>query len=285
LNFYAKVGNLELRSPLLLASGTWGLGDREIPGLEYISAVITKGISKEPMAGNPPPRLAETPCGLINSIGLENPGIEIFLAEYLPRIKKLCPQVIVNLHGESMEDFCFLAERLEDVDISGIELNISCPNVKKGGIHFSDSAKDVFELVSQVRKRFSKLLMVKLSPMSSILDVALACQDAGATAITVANTYPALAVVSLKPFKVLLGGLSGPAIKPLTLRLVYELSNKVSIPIIASGGVMTGKDVLEYLACGAIAVQIGTSLLIDPFSIEKIYREFERLSKELKWAS
>ena len=285
MNFYAKVGNLELRSPLLLASGTWGLGDREIPGLEYISAVITKGISKEPMAGNPPPRLAETPCGLINSIGLENPGIEIFLAEYLPRIKKLCPQVIVNLHGESMEDFCFLAERLEDVDISGIELNISCPNVKKGGIHFSDSAKDVFELVSQVRKRFSKLLMVKLSPRSPILDVALACQDAGATAITVANTYPALAVVSLKPFKVLLGGLSGPAIKPLTLRLVYELSNKVSIPIIASGGVMTGKDVLEYLACGAIAVQIGTSLLIDPFSIEKIYREFERLSKELKWAS
>jgi len=283
LSFYAKIGNLELRSPLLLASGTWGLGESEIPGVEYLSALITKGISKEPMPGNPPPRLAEAPCGLINSIGLENPGIEIFLEEYLPRIKELCPKVIVNLHGESIEDFCYLAERLDSVDVSGIELNISCPNVKKGGIHFSESAKDVFELVSEVRKRFKRVLIVKLSPRSQVLDIAFACEEAGADALTVANTYPALAVVSLKPFKLLLGGLSGPAIKPLTMRLVYELSKKVNLPIIASGGVMTGRDVVEYLACGAVAVQIGTALLVDPFAVKKIYKEFEELSQELGW--
>lgn len=283
MSFYAKIGNLELRSPLLLASGTWGLGESEIPGVEYLSALITKGISKEPMPGNPPPRLAEAPCGLINSIGLENPGIEIFLEEYLPRIKELCPKVIVNLHGESIEDFCYLAERLDSVDVSGIELNISCPNVKKGGIHFSESAKDVFELVSEVRKRFKRVLIVKLSPRSQVLDIAFACEEAGADALTVANTYPALAVVSLKPFKLLLGGLSGPAIKPLTMRLVYELSKKVNLPIIASGGVMTGRDVVEYLACGAVAVQIGTALLVDPFAVKKIYKEFEELSQELGW--
>ena len=283
MSFYAKIGNLELRSPLLLASGTWGLGESEIPGVEYLSALITKGISKEPMPGNPPPRLAEAPCGLINSIGLENPGIEIFLEEYLPRIKELCPKVIVNLHGESIEDFCYLAERLDGVDVSGIELNISCPNVKKGGIHFSESAKDVFELVSEVRKRFKRVLIVKLSPRSPVLDIAFACEEAGADALTVANTYPALAVVSLKPFKLLLGGLSGPAIKPLTMRLVYELSKKVNLPIIASGGVMTGRDVVEYLACGAVAVQIGTALLVDPFAVKKIYKEFEELSQELGW--
>ena len=283
MSFYAKIGNLELRSPLLLASGTWGLGESEIPGVEYLSALITKGISKEPMPGNPPPRLAEAPCGLINSIGLENPGIEIFLEEYLPRIKELCPKVIVNLHGESIEDFCYLAERLDGVDVSGIELNISCPNVKKGGIHFSESAKDVFELVSEVRKRFKRVLIVKLSPRSQVLDIAFACEEAGADALTVANTYPALAVVSLKPFKLLLGGLSGPAIKPLTMRLVYELSKKVNLPIIASGGVMTGRDVVEYLACGAVAVQIGTALLVDPFAVKKIYKEFEELSQELGW--
>ncbi len=283
MSFYAKIGNLELRSPLLLASGTWGLGESEIPGVEYLSALITKGISKEPMPGNPPPRLAEAPCGLINSIGLENPGIEIFLEEYLPRIKELCPKVIVNLHGESIEDFCYLAERLDGVDVSGIELNISCPNVRKGGIHFSESAKDVFELVSEVRKRFKRVLIVKLSPRSQVLDIAFACEEAGADALTVANTYPALAVVSLKPFKLLLGGLSGPAIKPLTMRLVYELSKKVNLPIIASGGVMTGRDVVEYLACGAVAVQIGTALLVDPFAVKKIYKEFEELSQELGW--
>ncbi len=285
MSFYAKIGDLELRSPLLLASGTWGLGEREIPGVEYLSALITKGLSKEPMPGNPPPRLAEAPCGLINSIGLENPGIETFLNEYLPRIKKLGPKVIVNLHGESIEDFCYLAERLDGVDISGIELNISCPNVKKGGIHFSESARDVYELVSEVRKRFSRLLIVKLSPRSPVLDIAFACEKAGADALTVANTYPALAVVSLRPFKVLLGGLSGPAIKPLTMRLVYELSQKVKLPIIASGGVMTGRDVVEYLACGAVAVQVGTALLVDPFAIEKVYKEFEELSQELGWGS
>jgi dihydroorotate dehydrogenase (NAD+) catalytic subunit len=285
LNFYAKIGDLELRSPLLLASGTWGLGEKEISGLEYISALITKGVSKDPMPGNPPPRLAEAPCGLINSIGLENPGVETFLKEYLPRIKKLGPKVIVNLHGESIEDFCYLAERFENADVSGIEINISCPNVRKGGIHFSESAKDVFELVNEVRKRFTKLLIVKLSPRSNVFDIAFACEEAGANALTVANTYPALAVVSLKPFKVLLGGLSGPAIKPLTLRLVYELSQKVKLPIIASGGVMTGRDVVEYLACGATAVQVGTALLIDPLGIKKIYKEFEELYQELEWGS
>ncbi len=282
-NFFLKIRNLELRTPFLLSSGTWGLGDVSIPNLEVVSALITKGISRHPMPGNPPPRLSETPCGLINSIGLENPGLEVFLEKYLPKLKALGRALIVNLHGESLEDFFYLAERLESEEVEGLELNISCPNVTQGGIAFSESPTTVYELVKGVRRLFSRALLVKLSPRSPVKEIVKACESAGADALTIANTYPALSVLSLKPFRVLCGGLSGPAIKPLTLRLVYELSRRTDLPILASGGVMSGRDALEYLLCGAKAVQIGTALLVDPDCLAKIYKEFFELSQEISW--
>ncbi|MFN4131474.1 MAG: tRNA-dihydrouridine synthase, partial [Caldimicrobium sp.] len=240
-------------------------------------ALVTKGISLNPMSGNPPPRLLETPCGLINSIGLENPGIEDFLKRYFPKLKTLKVPIIFNLHGKSKEEFIELAKRLSNEEIDGIELNISCPNVSEGGIAFSQSPKLVYDLVRAVREVYGRLLIVKLSPIGPWYEVAIASEEAGADALTVANTYPALGIVSLKPFQIIKGGLSGPAIKPLTLRLVYELSSKIKIPLIASGGITTGKDALEYLLVGAKALQIGTANLIDPTSPVKIYRELKAL--------
>ncbi len=283
MSLLVKIGNLELKTPLMLASGTWGLGENldnfftreEIK--TYIGALVTKGISLKPKKGNPPPRLAETPCGIINSIGLENPGIKEFRAKYLPKLKSYDVPLIVNIHGEEISDFVELVEELEKEDIQGVELNISCPNVKKGGIFFSSDPAVVKELIEVVRKKCSKFLAVKLSPVGAVFEIAEICEKAGVDAVVVANTYPALAVLNYSPFKILRGGLSGPAIKPLTLRLVYELSQKLRIPIIGCGGIISGKDALDYLICGAKAFQIGTANLIDPRSAIKIIKELKDL--------
>jgi dihydroorotate dehydrogenase (NAD+) catalytic subunit len=283
LSLLVKIGNLELKTPLMLASGTWGLGENldnfftreEIK--TYIGALVTKGISLKPKKGNPPPRLAETPCGIINSIGLENPGIKEFRAKYLPKLKSYDVPLIVNIHGEEISDFVELVEELEKEDIQGVELNISCPNVKKGGIFFSSDPAVVKELIEAVRKKCSKFLAVKLSPVGAVFEIAEICEKAGVDAVVVANTYPALAVLNYSPFKILRGGLSGPAIKPLTLRLVYELSQKLRIPIIGCGGIISGKDALDYLICGAKAFQIGTANLIDPRFAIKIIKELKDL--------
>lgn len=287
MNFSVKLKNLKLKTPLMLASGTWGLGEnlnkfltpKEIR--ENIGALVSKGISINPKEGNPPPRLFETPSGLINSIGLENPGIKEFKKTYLPKLKSYKVPIIVNLHGEKIEDFIELAEELKEEKIAGLELNISCPNVKKGGLTFSSDPKTVLELVKEVRKIWKNFLAVKLSPMGPVYEIAKICEKAEADAIVVANTYPALAVLNIKPLKILQGGLSGPAIKPLTLRLVYEISKKIKIPVIGCGGIISGKDALEYLLCGAKAFQIGTANLIDPRSALKIIKELKDLKKWL----
>lgn len=280
------IGNYSFRTPFFLASGTWGLGDTLLNYLTpkeikaSIGALITKGLSLEPMPGNPPPRLFETPCGLINSIGLENPGLKAFLEKYYPELKVLEVPIIFNLHGKALEEFYEMAEILSEIGEEAIELNISCPNVKEGGIAFSQNPQVVFELVKGVRAVFKGLLIVKLSPIGPVLEVAKKAEEAGADALTVANTYPALGVISYEPLQIIRGGLSGPAIKPLTLRLVFELSQRVKIPLIASGGIMSGKDALDYLICGAKAFQIGTANLIDPRAPIKIKQEFEELSQK-----
>ncbi len=277
------IGNYSFRTPFFLASGTWGLGDTLLKYLTpeeirtSIGALITKGLSLEPMPGNPPPRLYETPSGLINSIGLENPGLKAFLEKYYPKLKALEVPIIFNLHGKTLEEFFEMAEILSSIRAEGIELNISCPNVKEGGIAFSQDPQRVFELVKGVRERFQGLLIVKLSPFGPVYEVAKKAEEAGAHALTVANTYPALGVISYEPLQIIRGGLSGPAIKPLTLRLVFELSQRIKIPLIASGGIMTGKDALDYFICGAKAFQIGTANLIDPVAPIKIRKEFEGL--------
>jgi len=281
LRLYLKVRNLELQTPLMLASGTWGLGENLEQYLtkeeikSTIGAMVSKGISLLPKKGNPPPRLYETPCGLINSIGLENPGLEVFKTDYLPKLFSYEVPLIVNVHGETLEDFVRLAESFRDEKIAGLELNISCPNVKKGGIAFSSDPKGVKTLIKEVRKVWERFLAVKLSPVGPVYEIAEVCEEEGVDALVVANTYPALGVISLSPLKVIKGGLSGPAIKPLTLRLVYELSQRIKLPIIGSGGILSGKDAIEYLACGAKAFQIGVANLIDPTSPVKIMKEIE----------
>jgi len=281
LRLSVNLNGLKLKTPLMLASGTWGLGDNidkfftkeEVE--TYIGAFVTKGISVNPREGNPPPRLCETPCGLINSIGLENPGIKEFKAKYLPMLKIYNIPIIVNLHGEKIEEFLELVEALKEEEIEGIELNISCPNVKKGGISFSSDPKAVEDLVKEVRKSWDNFFAVKLSPVGAVFEIAEICQKQDVDAIVVANTYPALGVINLKPLKIIKGGLSGPAIKPLTLRLVYELSQRIDISIIGCGGIISGKDALEYLFCGAKAFQIGTANLIDPRNVIKIIKELK----------
>ena len=280
------IGKITFRTPFFLASGTWGLGDSLLKYLTpeevklSIGAFITKGLSLEPMEGNPPPRLFETPCGLINSIGLENPGLKTYLEKYYPTLKTLEVPIIFNLHGKTLQEFFEMAEILAKYDVDGLELNISCPNVKEGGIFFSQRPELVYELVKGVRERFQKFLIVKLSPFGPVFEVAKAAEEARADALTVANTYPALGIVSYQPLQIIRGGLSGPAIKPLTLRLVFELSKEVNLPLIASGGILSGKDALDYYLCGAKAFQIGTANLIDPKAPVKIFQEFEALVKK-----
>jgi len=287
LDFSVKINNLKLKTPLMLASGTWGLGenlDKFFTSEEIkknIGALVTKGISIRKRKGNPPPRLFEIPCGLINSIGIENPGIKEFKKVYLPKIINYGVPVIINLYGEKIEDFVKLASELKKEKIDGLELNISCPNVKRGGLYFSYDPKMVLELIKEVRKVWEKFLAVKLSPVGPVYEIAEICEKCFADAIVVANTYPALAVVNIEPFKILQGGLSGPAIKPLTLRLVYEIVKKVKIPVIGCGGIMSGKDALEYLLCGAKAFQVGTANLIDPRSALRIMKELRNFKKWL----
>jgi len=280
-----KIREFEFKTPLMLASGTWGLGDTLLNYLtpeevkNAIGALITKGLSLEPMEGNPPPRLLETPCGLINSIGLENPGLKTYLQKYYPPLKALGVPVIFNLHAKEVSEFYKMAEILEEEGVIGIELNISCPNVNEGGIAFSQNPSLVYELVKGVRKRFKGLLVVKLSPLGPVKEVVKACEEAGADALTVANTYPALGIVSYKPLVVIKGGLSGPAIKPLTLRLLFEISQITKLPLIASGGIVSGRDAFDYLLLGAKAFQIGTANLIDPKAPLKILKELKEVMK------
>ncbi len=282
-----RIGTLSLKNPLLLASGTWGFGKRlkDYLDLSLLGGLVTKGISLKPRAGNPPPRLAETPCGLVNAIGLENPGLMTFKSDILPRLLEYRVPILVNVFGETIDEYLAVVEGLKEAPIQGLELNISCPNVKKGGLQFGQDPKAVEELVAKVRRVYDGLLVVKLSPVGPTLEVARAAAKAGAEALTVANTYPAL-VIDLERRKPAVaagfGGLSGPAIKPLTLRLVYQVFREVSLPVIGCGGISTGRDVLEYFLAGASAVQVGTATLIDPSSPKRILTELGLLLERLR---
>ena len=286
MQFNISIGKLNLSSPFMLASGTWGFGEELFNWVspselkQCVGALVTKGVSLRPMPGNPPPRIAETPCGFVNSIGLENPGITAFKEKHLSILLETGIPIIVNLHGESVEEFSELVRELKSTDVAGIELNISCPNVKKGGISFSSSAELVEELIKEVRSLWDKFLSVKLSPVGDVFNIAKVCERYEVDAIVVANTYPAMVVIDEGEFKFLKGGLSGPAIKPLTLRLVHELHQKVEIPIIACGGIVSGRDAVDYMLCGAKAFQVGTVNLIDPFAVIKIFNEFKRIVED-----
>lgn len=265
------VGPLSLDNPILSASGTFGYGLEfaELADLAEFGGLVTKGLSLEPRAGNPPPRICETRGGMLNSIGLQNIGIEAFVQDVLPGLADYPARVIVNLFGETPEEYVALAERVEDLAaIAAVELNVSCPNVKSGGIQFGHDPKMLGDLVGAVRQRTRKPLIVKLSPnVTSPVDLGLAARDAGADILSAINTVLGMAIDTQtrrpKLFTVR-GGLSGPAIRPIAVRFVFEVARAVGLPVIGIGGVETVDDVLEFLLAGASAVQVGTAQFRDP---------------------
>jgi dihydroorotate dehydrogenase (NAD+) catalytic subunit len=279
-----QVGALRLRNPIITASGTFGYGVEfaHLVDLNAVGGIVTKGISRDPMEGAPSPRLCETPSGMLNAVGLQNVGVESFLRDKLALLRKYNTHVIVNVFGYSLDDYLAVIRRLEEAEgIAAYELNISCPNVKRGGMQFGSSPASVEEIVRAARAEARRRpLWVKLLPLvTDIRDIATAAEFAGADALTVANTYPAMTVdfrVGRSRIGNMTGGLSGPAIRPITLRLVWEASQAVKIPILGLGGIETVEDVLEYVAVGASAVQVGTASFSDPKVSETIAGGLER---------
>ncbi len=272
-----KIGSLELDNPVMTASGTFGYGREfnNLVNLDKLGAIIVKGISLHPRAGNPPPRIFETSCGMLNAIGLENVGVDSFISRKMVFLKKLRPPVVVNILGDSVEEYGEIARRLDQVEgVNALEVNISCPNVKKGGVAFGTVPEMAATVTQAVRENTSLPLIIKLSPnVTDIVSMARAVEDAGADAVSLINTLIGMAIdpVSRKPrLANIIGGLSGPAIKPVALRMVWQVAGAVSIPVIGIGGISSADDALEFLIAGATAVQVGTANFYDPAATENI---------------
>ncbi len=265
------IGGLRLKNPILTASGTFGYGAefKDLIDLNRLGAIIVKGLSLHPSAGNKPPRIVETACGMLNAIGLENIGIEAFIRDKLPFFRDLSTPVIANIYGKTVDEYAALAERIDAEDgIHGVEVNISCPNVKAGGVAFGVDPRSANIVVCAVRKKTRKPLMIKLSPnVSDIGEIARSVEAGGADAISLINTITGMAidVDTRKPrLANITGGLSGPAIKPVALRMVWQAVSAVSIPVIGIGGIVSAMDALEFFIVGAAAVQIGTANFMNP---------------------
>ena len=284
-----QVGALRLANPIIAASGTFGYGLEfaHLVNLEKLGGIVTKGLSLEPIEGASAPRLHTTPSGMLNAVGLQNVGVRAFLDEKLPRLRKYTTPIIVNVFGYCLDDYVEVIRHLEDAEgITAYELNISCPNVKKGGMQFGSDPGLIAEVVGSAKKAAARRpLWVKLMPLVTDIAVnARAAEGAGADALVVANTYPAMAIdfrTGKSRLGNLTGGLSGPAIKPITLRLVWETRKAVKIPVIGLGGIETAEDALEYVAMGASAVQVGTASFSDPAASEGIAAGLARLISEV----
>ena len=286
-NIQVNIGGVKLKNPVMTASGTFGYASEfeELIDLNRLGAIIVKGLSLEPSRGNPPPRIVETPCGMLNAIGLENVGLEAFLKEKLPFLKKIDTPVLVNIYGKNIADYAKLASRLEDIEkIAGIELNISCPNVKSGGAAFGAFPESAAQVVRAVRKSTTRPLMVKLSPnVTDITEIARSVEGEGADSISLINTITGMAIdIETRRPKLanITGGLSGPAIRPVALRMVWQTAQVVKVPVIGVGGIMTAKDALEFLIAGAVAVQVGTANFINPHATIDIIEGIEAFLME-----
>jgi len=282
-----NIGSLRLKNPVLTASGTFGYGVeyREYIDVNRLGGIITKTITLHRREGNPMPRIAETPCGMLNSIGLANVGVEQFLEEKLPGLEELDTTVIVNIAGSTIEEYGEVAERIQDHKrVDGFEVNISCPNVKKGGLAFGTDPGITKEVVSRVREATNKPVIVKLTPnVTDIVSIALAALDGGADAISLINTVLGMGV-DVETRRPLLarggGGLSGPAIKPIALAKVWQVAKAVSVPVIGVGGIMSWQDAVEFFIAGATAVEVGTLSFVEPNGAVGIVRGIERYCEE-----
>jgi dihydroorotate dehydrogenase (NAD+) catalytic subunit len=282
-----NIAGIRLKNPVLTASGTFGYGEEfaEFVDLGRLGGVIVKGISLKPIAGNPPPRIWETPSGMLNAIGLENPGVDVFLSQKLPFLRKYDTAVIVNIFGFSLEEYVGVAERLDGAKgISGLEVNISCPNVKAGGMAFGTDLKATFELLSAIRKATRLPLFAKLSPnVTDVTEFAGAARDAGCDGLSLINTLLGMAIdVRCRRPRLAncTGGLSGPAIRPVAVRMVWQVAKKVPLPIIGMGGIVTGEDALEFILAGASAVAVGTANFINPLATLEVLSGIKNMMAE-----
>ena len=276
------LGKMQLKNPVMTASGTFGYGTEyaDFMDVSRIGGIIVKGTTLRDRQGNPYPRMAETPAGMLNAVGLQNKGVDYFIEHIYPTVKNIGTDIFVNVSGSTVEDYIETAERLNELDkIPGIELNISCPNVKEGGMAFGTSCPSAAQVVKAVRRVYKNELMVKLSPnVTNISEIALAVEAQGADSISLINTLLGMAIDAEKRRPVLstvTGGLSGPAVKPVALRMVWQVANAVKVPVVGMGGIMNATDAIEFILAGAAAVQIGTANFIDPQVSEKVLEGIE----------
>lgn len=277
-----KIGGLELRNPVMTASGTFGYGVEfeDFVDLSRLGGIVVKGTTLNPREGNPYPRMAETAGGMLNCVGLQNKGVDYFCEQIYPRIKDMDTNVVVNVSGSSVEDYAECARRIGELEnIPAIELNISCPNVRQGGMAFGVTAEGAASVVKAVRQAYPKTLIVKLSPnVTDVTEIARAVETEGADSVSLINTLMGMAIDAERRRKVLsigTGGLSGPAVKPVALRMVYQVARAVKIPVVGLGGIMTATDAVEFLLAGASAVEIGTANFIDPAVTVKVVEGIE----------
>lgn len=277
VNLSVNIAGILMKNPVMVASGTFGYGEEYAPyvNINKLGAIIVKGLSLTPRNGNPPPRIVETEAGMLNSIGLQNIGINAFINEKLPFLKKYDTKVIVNFFGDSIDEYCEVAKMAGSAPgIHGLEMNISCPNKQEGWLEFGTNPDLTFRVVSAVRKNTNLPLIVKLSPnVADITVIARSAAEAGADAISLINTLSGMAIdieTRLPKLANIIGGLSGPAIKPVALKMVWQVARSIKLPVIGIGGIMTYKDTIEFMIAGASAVQVGTANFVDPAVTEKI---------------
>lgn len=286
MNTKVNLAGVELKNPVMTASGTFGSGAEysEFYDLGELGAVVTKGVANVPWPGNPTPRIAETYGGMINAIGLQNPGIDVFCERDIPFLKKYDTKIIVNVCGKTTEDYCQVVERLAEEDVDMLEINISCPNVKEGGIAFGQDPKAVEAITREVKKRAKQPVIMKLSPnVTDITEMARAAEAGGADVLSLINTLTGMKIdIHRRTFAVAnkTGGMSGPAVKPVAVRMVYQVANAVKVPIIGMGGIATADDAMEFILAGATAVSVGTANFFNPYAARDVAKGIEEYMRK-----
>lgn len=288
MNTKIEIAGVEFKNPVMTASGTFGSGMEygEFVDLNRLGAVVTKGVANVPWPGNPTPRVAETYGGMLNAIGLQNPGIDVFMERDIPFLKQYDTKIIVNVCGKSVEDYLEVVEKLSDADVDMLEINVSCPNVKEGAIAFGQKADCLYDITSRIKEKAKQPIIMKLSPnVTDITEMARAAEAAGADAVSLINTLTGMKIDIHKRCFALAnktGGMSGPALKPIAVRMVYQVSNAVKIPVIGMGGIANGEDAVEFLLAGATAVAVGAMNFVNPYTTTEVVEGIEQYMKKYK---